>query len=420
MTINLNVKKRYVLILMCFIASFVCYIDRVNISVAIIAMQEQFQWTETTKGFILSSFYIGYMLMQVPVGWLTNKFGGKLVLGFALVWWSIMTILTPIASLTSLGLLISVRILMGAGETGTFPGSYNLFSRWVPKHERSRAVAFLVSGIPLGTLFALLTTGWLVENYGWPSVFYIFGGVGVFFTYFWYWYVHNTPENHPTISDLELNELKSINFSTTEKRIPWKKLLCNSSVIALMINHFCSNWGFYVLLSWLPSYFKVVQGVNITSAGIMSAAPWLTMFAMSNLVAWFADRYISKGGNLTFVRKFCQLVGLVGSALFLFLTKDAVNPNQALLLLCLAMGFLAFTFSGFLPNHLDIAPQYAGVLLSITNTAGTLPGVIGVFVTGYIIDMTGSYNAIFILAAAINIIGAAIWFIYGNTRRIDC
>lgn len=413
-------KKRYILIIFCFIASFICYIDRVNISVAIIAMQEQFQWTETTKGFVLSSFYIGYMLMQVPMGWLTNRFGGKLILGLALIWWSVMTIITPFAGMQSLGFLIAVRILMGAGETGTFPATYNLFSRWVPEIERSRAVAFAVSGIPLGTLFALLTTGWIIDKYGWPAVFYLFGAIGIVFTLLWQKNIFNSPSLHTTISIEEKNELKAIQPKREGKKIPWAKLLSNSSVLALIINHFCGNWGFYVLLSWLPSYFRTVQNLDISSAGIYSAAPWLTMFVSANLVAWLADHFIIKGGSLNFVRKFCQIFGLLGSAVFLFLAKDAQTPEQAIVLLCAAMGVLGFTWSGFLPNHLDIAPQYAGVLLSITNTAGTLPGVIGVFVSGYLVDISGgSYDFVFIMAAVVNILGAIVWFIFGRTTKID-
>ncbi|HSB96361.1 MAG TPA: MFS transporter, partial [Spongiibacteraceae bacterium] len=138
--------KRYTLLALCFLAAFVCYIDRVNISVAVIAMQERFGWSETVKGLVLSSFFIGYMLFQIPSGYLANRFGGKWVLGIAVAWWSIFTIITPFAAL-SLPLLIAARIGMGLGEAAMFPGAYNLFGRWIPPVERSRAVALLLSGV---------------------------------------------------------------------------------------------------------------------------------------------------------------------------------------------------------------------------------------------------------------------------------
>ncbi|MGR8950238.1 MAG: MFS transporter, partial [Gammaproteobacteria bacterium] len=156
-------QQRYNIVTLCVIAVFICYIDRVNISVAAIAMQEELGWSNKTKGIVLSSFFVGYMLFMAPSGWISNRLGGKIVLGIAVVWWSIFTILTPMAALVSLPVLIATRILMGMGEAATFPAAYSLYGRWIPRTERSRAVSLLIGGIPLGTLFALTTTGWLIS-----------------------------------------------------------------------------------------------------------------------------------------------------------------------------------------------------------------------------------------------------------------
>ena len=128
-------QRRYTLVALCVAASFVCYIDRVNISVAAITMQEQFGWSEQTKGLVLSSFFLGYMLFQVPSGWLANRIGGKFVLGFAVVWWSVFTILTPLAAALSLPILLATRVAMGLGEAAMYPSAYNLFARWVPDRK---------------------------------------------------------------------------------------------------------------------------------------------------------------------------------------------------------------------------------------------------------------------------------------------
>ncbi len=123
--------RRYTMVGLCFCAVFVCYIDRVNISVAAIAMQEELGWSETVKGFVLSSFFIGYMLFMAPSGWLANRIGGRIVLGLAVLWWSVFTILTPAAALISLPILIAARIAMGLGEAAMFPAAYNIYGRWV-------------------------------------------------------------------------------------------------------------------------------------------------------------------------------------------------------------------------------------------------------------------------------------------------
>src|ERR1700722_9090188 len=185
--------RRYRVMGMCFLAAFICYIDRVNISVAILAMHEHFGWSTATKGWVLSSFFVGYTLFQIPGGWLANRFGGKWVLGAAVLWWSLFTLLTPAAAFASLPLLIAARIAMGLGEGTMFPAAYGLFRHWIPTFERSRAVALLLSGVPLGTLFALTATGKLVTRYGWASVFYVFGGVGLLWAAMWFSLIPSHP-----------------------------------------------------------------------------------------------------------------------------------------------------------------------------------------------------------------------------------
>jgi ACS family sodium-dependent inorganic phosphate cotransporter len=412
-------QRRYTIVLLCVLASLISYIDRVNISVAAIAMQEQFGWSETTKGLVLSAFFVGYMLFMIPGGWLANRIGGKLVLGVAVVWWSVFTLLTPVAAMVSLPVLIAARILMGAGEAAMYPAAYNLYSRWVPQQERSRAVALLIGGIPLGTLIALTTTGWIVERWGWPMVFYLFGAIGFAWWFAWRAFAHDDPARDPRVGAAERALLLA---QTPAPRpagaVPWNVLLRSSAVWALFINHFCSNWVLYMLAMWLPSYFHSVLGFNLRSSGLLSAAPWLTMFVVGSLAGFVADRLVAGGVDLTTVRKIMQITGLLGAALCLLAVQGVTTPGPAVTLMCGALGFIACTWSGFVPNHLDIAPRYADVLMGITNTAGTVPGIIGVYVTGWLIDATGGYDAAFVLCAAVEVVGAVVWLLWGSARRI--
>ncbi|MGR8919480.1 MAG: ACS family MFS transporter [Gammaproteobacteria bacterium] len=412
-------QRRYTIITLCVLAVFVCYIDRVNISVAVIAMQETFGWSDTTKGYVLSSFFIGYMLFQVPSGWLANRYGGKLILGAAVLWWSVFTIITPAAAMISLPLLIVGRIAMGLGEAAMFPSAYNLYGRWVPPNERSRAVSMLIGGIPLGTLFALVVTGWLVEQFGWPSVFYIFGAAGVVWCLLWFARAANDPATDPRCAAAERDMLASHAPPPKEStEIPWRTMLTTPAIWALLVNHFCSNWALYMLLAWLPSYFHGQLGLSIMSAGIYSAAPWLTMFVVGNLGGVLADKLHRGGMSLTAVRKLMQVTGLVGGAACLLAVQNVTETGPALALMCGALGLLAFTWSGFVPNHLDIAPRYADVLMGITNTAGTVPGIIGVAITGWLVDTTGTYASAFTLCAAVNIFGAVVWLFFATAKRV--
>lgn len=412
--------KRHVLVGLCFFATFICYIDRVNISVAIIPMAEEFGWSATTKGYVLSSFFVGYLLAMVPTGWLANRYGGKLLLGGALVGWSLFTFLTPIAAGVSLSALLLTRVLMGMGEAASFPGVYNLLGRWIPKQEKSRAAAVNLTGIPLGTIFALSTTGLLVNTYGWQSVFYVFGASGLIFAAVWLKLVHARPSQHPTISEEErffLAELETTDAQDKEP-IPWAVFMRHPAIWALFINHFCANWTLYLFLAWLPSYFRDVQGLSIAGSGLFAIGPWVCQFIAGNLSAVVADRWIASGKSVTFVRKFMQCSGLIGGAGMLLLAAQATTPGMALFTLCGAFGVSSMAWAGFACNHLDVAPKHADVLFSITNIGGTLPGIIGVALTGMLVDWTGGYTATFLVAAGINVFGAIVWLLFATGEPI--
>ena len=415
-----GVPKRYILVAMCFLGTFICYIDRVNISVAIIPMAEEFQWSDTTKGFVLSSFFIGYLLFMVPCGWIANRYGGRLLMGVALALWSLFTLLTPFAAGLSLGALIAVRIAMGAGESASFPAVYNLLARWLPPAERSRAVAINLTGVSVGTIFALSTTGWMVTRWGWESVFYAFGGFGLGFAALWFLTVHARPSQHPAIGEAERSLLASVETAShgAGGDVPWRRMFSSSAIWALIINHFCANWLLYMMLAWLPSYFRDVQQLSITSAGLFSVGPWICQFVVGNLSATWADRLIQRGADVTRVRKAFQATGLLGAALFLLIASRADTPGLALFTLCAALGFGGLLWPGFSSSHLDVAPRHADVLFAITNTAGTLPGVFGVAATGILLDLTGSYTATFIAAAGILVAGAIVWLIWGTGKRV--
>jgi MFS transporter, ACS family, solute carrier family 17 (sodium-dependent inorganic phosphate cotransporter), other len=411
--------RRFILVGLCFLSTFICYIDRVNISVAIIPMATEFGWDQTTRGIVLSSFFYGYLATQVLGGWLADRFGGKIVLGLGVLWWSVFTLLTPPAAAVSLAVLFLVRVGMGVGEGVAFPAIYNLYARWIPVHERARSVGLNASGIPLGTVGALLLTPAIVLAWGWPMVFYVFGLLGFLWYGFWHFLATDTPETHPTIHSTEARFIRENAPSVPKnEKIPWGLLLSKAPVWAIVINHFCSNWGFYVILTWLPTYFTQALGVNLSQVGLYTILPWLVMFLMANVAGWIGDTLLKRGLSVTFVRKLMQSIGFFGAATFLSLVGGVTSATQAIVYMCCTLGLGSFALSGFGVNHLDIGPRYAGILLGLTNTAGTIPGIIGVTLTGFILDATGSWNLVFLISAGIYVFGALVWLLFATGERV--
>ena len=412
-------QKRHTLVAFCFAATLVCYLDRVNMSVAAIALQEQFGWSEKTKGAVLSAFFLGYLAMQVPSALLANRYGGKLVLALAVAWWSAFTMLTPAAASASLLLLVVTRVALGLGEAATFPSIFSLYRDWIPPHERSRAVTITMAAAHLGTLAAVLATGWIIATYGWPAAFYGFGLLGVAWALLWRRSVALRPELHGSISREERELLAPLAARhDLPPGVPWKRLLSERAVWALMTSHFCVNWIMYTLLAWMPSYFRTTLGVSITGAALYAAAPYLVSFACAVGGGWIADRLLGQGWSATRVRKSMQGVGLLGAATALLLARGAASAPEAVLAMCASLGFLALTFSGTAAAVLEIAPRYSDVLSGLSNTLGTLPGVIAVAATGWLVDATRSYDAALLATATIGVVGALVWLAWGSAGDV--
>ena len=407
--------KHYTVITLCVLAQLLAYFDRVNISVASIAMQDSLGWDETTKGLVLSSFFIGYMSMQIIGGLLANKYGGKKILIMAVTLWSFFTLITPIVATWSLSILIGARILLGMGEASLSPSVLNMFSRWVPESKKATAVSIYSAGATLGTLLALIITGYLTQHYGWTVSFYLFGILGLVFVFFWNKFIYNNPKEHPTISQEEIEILPNPIIKEEEKgKIPWKQIFTQKSILALFLCYFCTSWGLYVFIAWLPSYFAAEQGLDISRAGIYSAAPWLAMSIFMVAGGRLSDYLINKGSSLIWVRKSMAFIGMAGSAIALLFMQDAQSAEIAMLLMVTALAFLSINYAGVVPNMLDVAPNHADILYGFINTLGSLPGIIGIAVAGWLVQKTGTYDSVFLLTASIQLTGGTLFLLFAK------
>ncbi|KAL3536809.1 hypothetical protein ACH5RR_000175 [Cinchona calisaya] len=410
--------KRWVIVLLCFASFLLCNMDRVNMSIAILPMSKEFNWNSATVGLIQSSFFWGYLLTQIIGGIWADKIGGKLVLGFGVVWWSIATVLTPIAARIGLPFLLAMRAFMGIGEGVAMPAMNNMLSKWIPVSERSRSLALVYSGMYLGSVTGLALSPVLIHNFGWPSVFYSFGSLGSIWIALWLSKAHSSPSEDP---DLSSEERELILGGSASKKpvsaIPWKLILSKPAVWALIISHFCHNWGIFILLTWMPTYYNQVLKFNLSESGLLCVLPWMTMAFFANIGGWIADTLVSKGLSLTSVRKIMQSIGFLGPAFFLTQLSHVKTPAMAVLCMACSQGSDAFSQSGLYSNHQDIGPRYAGVLLGLSNTAGVLAGVFGTAATGYILQR-GSWDDVFKVAVALYIIGTFVWNFFSTGEKV--
>ncbi|CAI9101864.1 OLC1v1000007C1 [Oldenlandia corymbosa var. corymbosa] len=327
--------KRWVIVLLCFASFLLCNMDRVNMSIAILPMAKEFNWNSATVGVIQSSFFWGYLLTQIIGGIAADKIGGKRVLGFGVVWWSVATVLTPIAARIGLPFLLMMRAFMGIGEGVAMPAMNNLLSKWIPVSERSRSLALVYSGMYLGSVTGLALSPVLIQHFGWPSVFYSFGSLGSIWIALWLSKAYSSPSEDPHLSAEERNLILGDSVAAEPvTSIPWKLILSKPAVWALIISHFCHNWGTFILLTWMPTYYNQVLKFNLTESGLLCVLPWLTMAFFANIGGWIADTLVSKGLSVTSVRKIMQSIGFLGPAFFLTQLSHVKTPAMAVL--CMA------------------------------------------------------------------------------------
>ena len=421
----MNFPYRFKIIFLSFLAVAICYVDRVNISVAIIPMQKQFEWSEFQVGIILGSFYFGYMFTLIVGGYLADKYGGKKVLGYGLLIWSFFTIITPFFAYSGLWWLVFIRIFMGLGEGITFPSWHAIYARWIPFNERTRAVAFTNSGIAAGTVFGYAIAAIIIASYSWEWVFYIFGILGIFWYFFWNENVTSFPEDNRYLSK---DELRLIQDEAPSKdsapSIPFLKLIRNMPFLAIAIATFCNNWSLYTFLSYLPKYVNAPiteggMGIDLGSNIFVFAILIPCVVSIISLImgGYLADSLIKRGYAIINVRKTVNSIGFFGSAVFLFLMSNEDSLLNIVILLSLINICSGICAGGFGVNHADLGPKYTGSLVGISGSIGMVAAILSPIVAGAVLQVTNSWSVIFYICSGVLIFGGIFYLIFASASK---
>ncbi len=411
-----RLPRRYTVAGLFFLATVLCYLDRVSISVALIPLSADEGYSVAAQGLILSAFFWGYLWPQLAGGWLADRFGGKRVLAFGVAVWSLATFITPAAARSSLALLFAARILLGLGEGVNFPAIHSLTSRWMPTHERARALSLNFSGMYVGTVVALVLSPPIIEVFGWPGLFYLSGLAGVLWVVIWMIKAADRPPRTSAACRSSAG-IASETADLAATAIPWRAIAREPAVWAIVLAHFCSNFGFNILLLWMPTYLHHAYGVTVARVGIYSLIPWMAAFAVVNGGGWLADLMRIRGAGVGSTRKMMQSAAFGLGALPLLALPGAGSPAVATGLIALSAAASSLGLSAYGVNHLDVGPAYAGVLMGISNTIATIPGIVGVAVAGFIVQATGSFSAVFFLIAAVYAIGLAGYLAWASGDR---
>ncbi|EYU26642.1 hypothetical protein MIMGU_mgv1a007147mg [Erythranthe guttata] len=398
-----------------------CNADRVVMSVAIVPLAAEHGWDSYFLGIVQSSFLWGYMFSSVIGGALVDKYGGKRVIGWGAALWSLATLLTPLAASHSTVSLFAVRVFFGLAEGVALPSMNNLISRWFPSNERATAVGMSMGGFQLGNVVGLVVSPLAMSTIGISGPFVLFSFLGYVWLLTWIFRVENDPQDSTSISKAELRLIqagKSDSHAIKGKLPSLALLFSKLPTWAIVLANVTNNWGYFVLLSWMPVYFKTVFGVNLKQAAWFSAVPWGTM-AISGYVAGATSDYLIKSDySITSVRKMMQSIGFMGPGVALLCLNYVTTPTVAAIFMTMALSLSSFSQAGFLLNMHEIAPQYAGFLHGISNSAGTLAAIISTIGAGFFVQWLGSFQAFLTLTACLYFATTIFWNLYATGERV--
>jgi MFS transporter, ACS family, D-galactonate transporter len=398
-------RRRWVIVVLLFVASFINYLDRATISVALPLLSTDLGLDPATKGLLLSAFFWSYALMQVPMGWCVDRFNLRWLYAGAFVFWCLACGLTGFAA--TLGVILILRAALGVGEAIYQPGGLRIVRSLYSPVERGLPTGLFDGGTRFGLALGTPLIAWLIVHYGWRHMFMILGFSALLWLIPWLIAFPNKLPNSnlpsPTRTATSVNRRR---FSVTYNR----------NLLGLCLGLFCFDYSLYLLVTWLPDYWMTVRHVPVMRAGVYTAVPFFIFAVAEPLGGWIADLLIRRGWNETRTRK-----GIVALAC---LTGLLLIPATLVSSTTLAVAFVTgASLAGLAPPNILVilqgcAPEEeVGLWAGFQNFTGNLGGVVAPVATGILIRLTGSYLPGFALAAGVLLGGIfAYGFIIGEIK----
>lgn len=397
-------KYRYRVGALLFLLAVITYLDRVCISVAGPRIQEYLHIGPQQWGWVVGVFAIGYGGLEIPGGWMGDRFGPRLVLTRIVLWWSAFTALTGLVS--SYPLLLVTRFCFGAGEAGAFPNSSVAISRWFPAVERGRAFGVLSMAMQTGGALAPLLVVPIQARYGWRASFHIFALLGVAWGVVWFSWFRNSPAEKQGVPDSELAEIAA-EPAPSGHGLPWGIAVRSRNFWAIMMMGLSYGYGSYFFIAWLHTYLVRARGFSEKDL-LFSTLPFL-FGACTNLAGGVTADFLLKRFGLRVARRTVGMIGLGSATLFTFLAALTSSKSGTLVFLTLSYSGVAFNQPIIFPTCIDVARKFPGSMTGAANTTTQVGSFLSSVAFGYLVQVSGNYNLPLYLMAFVLGFGALMW-----------
>ncbi len=416
-------RVRVGLVFLLFVISAIAFLDRTNISVAGVQMRQEYGIDQIQLGWVFSAFLIGYAAFQVPAGWLAARYGPRLLLTWALVWWglfSIATALVPPDGAHAILMLAIVRFALGIGEAAVYPSANQFVSRWVPASERGKANGLIFAGVGAGSgLTPPLITAIIVMG-GWRASFYVCAAIGIVVAIIWYAVARDRPQDHARVSPAELAHIEGglpPAPPAEQVSIPWRAILSSRNVWGLFLSYFAFGYVIWIFFSWFFIYLAEARGLDLKASALYGMAPFLAM-TVGCLGGGVLNDAISKRRGLYAGRSGLAMVAFVLTGVFLLIGSRVDSAPLAVAVLALGGGAIYVSQSSFWSVTADIAGRHTGVVSGLMNVGCQVGGAITSSLTPWIAAQYG-WAAAFGTGAVIVLAGTLAWAMVDPNRLIE-
>lgn len=402
-------KMRWRMVLLLFVGGLINYVDRSALSIAGPAVSRDLQLSPSQLGVIFSGFFVGYALFNFIGGWAADRFGGKRVFSVSMAFWSVFCGLTALTG--GFASLFIVRTLFGMAEGPLATTINKMVNNWFPHRQTATALGLANCGLPLGGAILGPLVGLLLAWLGWRAAFAVVPVLGLVWLVFWMLGTTDTPRQHPRISAQELHDIETNRPSPVAQTAGGDRLgtyLRQPAIIAAMISYFGYSYILFFFLTWFPSFLTIERHLSLRSMSVATTLPWVLGFVGYAASGWLSDLVFRRTGQALAARK-RVLTGCLGvSAVCIALAGLVTTTTGALLLVSVAVLTLYLSGSTYWAIIQDVVPvtrvgSVGGFVHSVANCAG----IFGPAITGYLVEVTGSFSSAFLLAGGVALLGVS-------------
>jgi ACS family glucarate transporter-like MFS transporter len=409
---------RWMILALIFMASFVAYVLRTNMSIAGESIMAYLGLSKIQLGMVLSAFAWGYAIFQFPGGIFGDIVGSRRALTIIAVLWGILTLATGLVPRTTLvsttfilTTLIGLRFLMGVVQAPLFPVTGGgTIGNWFPVSGWAFPNGLTSTGVTLGAAATAPLIAWLMETMGWRASFILTAPLAFLIAGVWWWYARDDPADHPRVSKKELDLINANRPSpehAIEGRTAWKRVFKNRDILLLTASYFCMNYVFYIFFNWFFIYLVDVRKFKILEGGYFAAAPWMAGAVAASVGGLWCDRLCKRIGS----RWGCRIPGMVGLSLvagLLLLGATAKNPYLAVVFLSLSFGCTQLTEGAYWTAAIFVSGKHASAATGVMNTGGNVVGGIGALLVPITAEAFG-WVAALATGSVFALMGVGLW-----------